>query len=103
MRRRIVGGVLAVLAVAGVGGCGGSPRLQHQELGALERTCQSLYERSHDDPAPRMPRLLLRVWLTEPPHGFSGNTTRDEMRTICDSLTDRHPAPSSPSSGSVGR
>ncbi len=88
-RRRIVGGVLAVLAVGCVGGCGASPRLQRQELGALERTCQSLYERSHDQPAPRIPLLFLRTWLSEPPHGFSGNTTRDEMHRICDNLPDR--------------
>ncbi len=88
-RRRIVGGVLAVLAVGCVGGCGASPRLQRQELATLERTCQSLYERSHDQTAPRIPLLFLRTWLSEPPHGFSGNTTRDEMHAICDDLPAR--------------
>src|SRR5690348_6518026 len=98
--RRIVAGVVAVLAVGCLGGCGASPRLQRQELGALGRTCESLSERSHDRPAPPVPLLFLRTWLSEPPHGFSGNTTRDEMHRICDDLPDRPLLPTVPTSGS---
>ena len=93
-RRRIVGGVLAVLAVGCARRMWRQPAPPAQELATLERTCQSLYERSHDRPAPRIPLLILRTWLSEPPHGFSGNTTRDEMHSICDNLPDRPLVPS---------
>ena len=52
----------------------------------LLRTCQSLYERTHNSPAPSLPKELLRPFLDQPPHGFVGHSTRDEMHLFCDSL-----------------